>query len=174
MFIHADWRRGVRHRSSEANVVSGLKRDIARPGRYMEVRNTGFAEAIDLVIGPAPRLAQASAVVHGTAAILIWSWIHPPWAAAGLSAAAIVLGVLSAYRYLRPLCSRLRVSSRGEWSLELGRWYSAQLVAAPLVLAGLTVLRLRTEAGRNVRVVLTQENAAPDPFRRLRVRLRYR
>ncbi len=55
-----------------------------------------------------------------------------------------------------------------------GRWQAARLLPTTFVTPALTVLNVRTaEAARTRHIVLLQDSAAPDDYRRLRVRLQW-
>lgn len=94
------------------------------------------------------------------------------------AAISLLLAVLFAWlwRYRQPCCPAIRLEASGVISLPTGDgdFVPAQLLPGATVHPWLTVLRLRSTAGRVCTLCLTVDNLKREDFRRLRVFLRWR
>jgi hypothetical protein len=126
----------------------------------------------ELQYSGAVALAVAAAGIATQAVALALPWN------AGLRAWLVLLAGAMALRALRTVFApkRLRVDGSGAVTLELrdGRTLRGALRHPCFVAPWLTIVRWRAQGGRVDRTVLVGPGmAAPEPFRRLRVRLRH-
>jgi len=137
-----------------------------------------LSDRLRVQLGPSRRLAATVIVAH--AAALAGAVAGLPAPAAAIVAAGLAA---SAVEHVRRALHR---SSLAVAALELdagggvavagpgGDWSPARLVDAAVPLPWLAVVSLRDALGRRRTAVVLPDSLAPEPFRRLRVWLRWR
>ena len=129
-------------------------------------------------LGPSRRLAAAVIVAHAAALAAAVAGLPAPAAAivaAGLTASAVEHVRRALHR--SPLAvAALELDVRGGAAVAGpgGDWSSARLLDAAVPLPWLAVVSLRDALGRRRTAVVLPDSLAPEPFRRLRVWLRWR
>ncbi len=134
-----------------------------------------------LEIGRSRWLAGLLAAGHLTVFALLLTLALPPWA---IALAALMLGASAAHATFLHAWQRLPRAITGleiadDCGLMLrdagGVWREAALLPSSFVTPYLTILNFRHPDERRARsVLLLPDNIRPDPFRRLRVLLRWR
>jgi hypothetical protein len=137
-----------------------------------------LSDRLRVQLGPSRRLAATVIVAHVAALGAAVAGLPPPAAAivaAGLAASAV--------EHVRRALLRSPVAVA---ALELdaaggvvvagpgGDWLPARLTSAAVPLPWLAVLSLRDALGRRRTAVVLPDSLAPEPFRRLRVWVRWR
>ena len=129
-------------------------------------------------LGPSRRLAAAVIVAHGAA--IAAAVVALPAPAAAIVAAGLAVSTIEHVR------RALQRSSLAVAGLELdagggaavagpaGDWSPARLTDAAVPVPWLAVVHLRDALGRRRTAIVLPDTLAPEPFRRLRVWLRWR
>ena len=137
---------------------------------------SGFDGPIHIAVGHSRLLLRGVLAAHCAALGLLAVTIpQSPSLVALLSAIAINAAVTlrRLHRGNGQDIGAALMTAGGRWQVTLrnGRVLAAELARTPLISATLTALSLRCADGRVRDIVLLADNVAPDPWRRLRVRL---
>jgi toxin CptA len=129
-------------------------------------------------LGPSRWLAATVIVAH-VAALAAAVVALPPAAAAIVAAGLAASAIEHVRRALQrsPLAiAGLELDARGGVAIagRAGDWSSARLTDAAVPVRWLAVVRLRDALGRRRTAIVLPDTLAPEPFRRLRVWLRWR
>lgn len=134
--------------------------------------------ALRLDLKPSYRLAGLLAAAHGLA--LAAAWVSLAGWGGYLAAVAILISLVhSVARVLHrsgasTIALELREDGRASWRNRDGRWHEGRPGRNHFVSAALVVLELEPEGGGRKWMVLIEDSASPQDFRRLRVWLRWR
>ena len=136
----------------------------------------GFDGPIHIAVGHSRLLFRAVLAAHAAALAVLALTMPPSAGLAALLCAVAINAAVTARRVHRGHAhdiSAALLTAGGRWQVSLrdGRVLGAELARAPLISATLTALSLRCADGRVRDIVLLADNVAPDPWRRLRVRL---
>jgi len=134
-----------------------------------------------LRIGRSPRLALLLGTLHAAALGLALTVPMPLWGRVllclALAASALHAVLLHAWQALPRSIVGLEISDECSASVmdRAGGWHAVRLAPSSFVTPWLTVLNFRPEGGGGARsLVIVPDRIDPDPYRRLRVLLRWR
>lgn len=143
-----------------------------------------FDSTLVVALKPSPALTIASAVLHAGALVIVVASSGDLWwrvSLAALVGLSSILGALRhgghrwAGRWYGATAAAIAWSSGGEWTVRLAHQTDWQVYTLQEYWCGpwLVIVRLKPLApGRCLSVVIPWDAAAPEPFRRLRARLR--
>ncbi len=127
---------------------------------------------LELTLRPSRIYMAALAMAHGFGLVGVWLAAVPVGIQSALTIALIV-SVIWAWREISSVPRGLRVSQSGQLELLYDEWQSARIQDRPVVLPWFVSLSLAHEPAGRSRIMLWADSVEAEPFRRLRVWLKW-